>query len=116
MTKYNIHMEQLREHGKSIKKIGSDEIFNSVNEINRLANDIVWEGPARDKFKEVFEQKMQTINYIPTVIETYGKFMTTASGGYDDINDQMYDEYLREANENDAKHGKKNKDQDKYRY
>jgi hypothetical protein len=100
-------MEMLREHGQAIKKIGMEEIKNNIEEIKKLANEIKWEGPSREKFKEEFNKKMESINYIPTVIEAYGEFMMKASGGYDEINDKMYNDYLSEVNKNSKRYKNK---------
>ena len=104
MTRYDIYMEKLRENGLEIKKSASEDIYTNVMEIKRLSNSIRWEGPSYDMFKQVLNKKMESIEYIPSVIEAYGNFMIQASGGYDSINDQMYDDYLRTAEENDNRH------------
>ena len=100
MTRYDIHMDNLRDSGEDIKKTAVEKIDADIIELKRLANELKWEGPSYDKFIENFNRKMETVSYVARMIETYGKFMTVASGGYADINDRMYDDYLREVDKN----------------
>lgn len=103
MTRYDIYMEKLRDNGQDIKKTASEDIYKNIVDIKRISESIKWEGPSYDQFKKQFNQKMQSIEYIPFVIEAYGNFMIKASGGFDEINDQMYNDLLIEMEKNDKK-------------
>lgn len=103
MTRYDISMEELRNCGEDIKKTAAEKIRTDVTDLKRLANELKWEGPSYDKFMESFNKKVESLNYVSQVIETYGDFMTVASGGYSDINDKLYDDYLKEVERNESR-------------
>ncbi len=106
MTRYDIYMDDLRESGDDLKKTATEKIETNINDLKRIANELKWEGPSYDKFMEGFNKKMENISYVSQMIETYGKFMTVASGGYADINDRMYDDYLKEVDKNNKRFAK----------
>ena len=103
MTKYDIHMDKLKGHGDEIKKTAQNALESNIRDIIRLSNEIAWEGPSHDVFISTFNEIMKNVCYIPSVIGAYGKFMVTASGGFNEINDKMYDDLLKEMDKNDKR-------------
>ena len=109
MTRYDIHMDSLRDNGEEISRIANNQMENDIKEIMRIASEIKWEGPTYDTFKNTFNKKMENVKYIPSVVNVYGSFMMKASGGYQDLSDNMYDEVMEDMAEHERKYGKREK-------
>ena len=96
MSRYYVKMDELKERGEEIQTYATDIVDAKIQELIKIGKSLKWEGPAHDRFKESFDEKVKKIRYIAAMLEVYGKFMVMASDGYNEINDELGKSFMED--------------------
>ena len=91
--RYFVRMDRLKEEGMNLKQFADDSVYQKIEHLKKIKNDMEWNSPAGEAFYEVYDGMINNLYDIGLVLEKLGAFMEFCSEHYGDANKEVMGEW-----------------------
>ncbi len=94
-----VYLTEVAETSKELVDYSKKNIKEKLDELEKLTNNFVWEGPVKESYIRVYKKKIKELNKLNDNMCKIAEFLLTVKEGYSGANEQInnaYEELMQE--------------------